>query len=142
MALTSNDEIVELIKTLVGATYDKVSDEGFEQAAQRAQDELKWSVPESDATKCYWIIERARRHLLYILLVESAHKFRFKEIHLHNRFAQYYKLLEFMDKEFLRAIEENATLFDTGTYGHFGSYLTNGFVYDFYGNDHTYDGWK
>lgn len=141
MIINSKGYLVDIVKSLMGASYNLVSSVGFEQATQQALDELKWTLPCTDSTKGFWIVERSRRHVIYTLLVESAHKFRFKEIHLHNRFAQYFQLMKMMDGEFAKAIEKNPMLFDCDTYEHFGSYLTNGFVYDFYGNDHTYDGW-
>ena len=142
MAIASKDELIDIVKKLMGSSYNVVSTDGFEQAVQQALDELKWTLPCTDSQKGYWITERARRHVIYVLLVESAHKFRFKEIHLHNRFAHYFQLIKMMDDQFTKAIDSNLILFDCDTYEHFGSYLTNGFVYDFYGQDHTYDGWK
>ena len=142
MDILTTDDLVSYVKNLMGASYNVVSSNGFEQAIQQALNELKWILPCTDAQKGYWIIERSRRHVIYVLLVESAHKFRFKEIHLHNRFAHYFQLIKMMDDQFAKAIETNPMLFDCDTYEHFGSYLTTGFVYDFYGQDHTYDGWK
>ena len=142
MTIATVDDLVDIVKNLMGASYNVVSDDGFEQAVQQALDELHWTLPCTDSKKGYWIVERSRRHVIYILLVESAHKFRFKEINLHNRFKHYFDLIKMMDAQFAKAIESNPLLFDCDVYENFGSYITAGFVYDFYGNDHTYDRWE
>lgn len=145
MSILSTIELVVIIKELVGATYDKVSAPGFTLAAERAQQELSWTIPVADSKKEYWIVERSRRHLVYILLVESAHKFRFKEIHLHNRFAHYFKLLTLMDKEFEKAMDANPSFFevDEGVGSSLFTYITPGFTYDWTGVDLTYmKGWN
>lgn len=141
MALTSKDDIYDVVKTLLGASSDKVTDPGFENAVIQALNELHWGVPIDDAQKEFWIIERSKRYVLAVLLVESAHKFQYKKIYLQHRFAQYFKLIEFMDAEFAKAMENDPTLFDVDTWGNLGDYITNGFNYSEFGVDHTYDGW-
>lgn len=142
----NTDGLVEIIENLMGASYDKVSDEGKSLACELAQSELTWSLPQTDSFKLYWIVQRARRHLVYVLLVESAHKFRFKEIHLHNRFKHYHQLITMMDKEFLQAIEDRPLDFDhlasTNVEGAFGLYVSGGFHYNYAGEDLTYRNWE
>ena len=146
MNLANKDKLVEVIENLVGASYDKVSDEGKALACELAQSELAWSLPQSNSFRVYWIVQRARRHLMYILLCESAHKFRFKEIHLHNRFKHYHQLIKQMDNEFMEVIEERPLDFDhltsTNTNGVFGLYLTSGFNYNYAGEDLSYRSWE
>ena len=142
----STDELVEIVENLMGASYDKVSDEGKVLACDLAQTELEWSLPQTDSFRLYWIVQRARRHLVYILLCETAHKFRFKEIHLHNRFKQYHQLVELMDDEFQKAIDARPLDFDhlasNTTDGAFGLYVTSGFNYNYAGEDLTYRNWE
>lgn len=135
------DALTAIVKNLMGASSSNVSDDGFSAAISQALAELKWTLPCDDSLKCYWITERARRHVTYVLLVESAHKFRFKEIHLHNRFKHYHDLIKLMDKQFEDAIENDPTLFDVGTFGEIAIYLTSGFNYDYFGNDMSYSEW-
>lgn len=146
MTIASIDELVEVVDTLVGASYDKVSDEGKEHACNQALQELRWSLPNTNDFQCHWIIERARRHFCFVLLVESAHKFRFKQIHLQNRFAQYHQLIKMMDAQFAEALENNMDEFDFGTYSNAEDlfiYLTPGFQYDYSGVDISYlKAWK
>jgi len=113
-----------------GASSEKVSDDGFKKAVVQAQSELNWSVPLSDPIQEYWMIERTKRFVTYILLFESAHKFQYKKISLQHRFKHYKDLLEMMDAEFLAAIENNPDKFDTSTGSELSIYLTNGFTYD------------
>lgn len=139
MALTNVDDVIEAVGETVGSSYDKVGDAGYERSVSQALAELHWTLPITDANKEYWVIERTKRYMLSILLIESAHKFQYKKIYLHHRFAQYFKLLEWMDKEFAKAIENDLTLFDIDTWDNLGDYITNGFQYSEFGVDLTYD---
>lgn len=138
MALNSEQELVKFVQTIMGASYNKLSDDSFKAACKLAQMELHWSLPLTDDRKEYWLIERSKRYVIYILLTESAHKFQYKKIYLQQRFANYLKLLELMDKQFADALESMPDLFDTGTWPDLCYYITNGFNYDFDGTDLTY----
>jgi len=130
MALVDEQELISFVKDMMGASSEKVSDDGFKKAVVQAQSELNWSVPLSDPFQEYWMIERTKRFVTYILLFESAHKFQYKKISLQHRFKHYKDLLEMMDAEFLAAIENNPDKFDTSTGSELSIYLTNGFTYD------------
>lgn len=142
MAIQSKRELLETVKTLMGASYDKVTSDGFANAIDQACNELNWEPPQTDPKKCFWMIERAKRFVIYVLLIESAHKFRYKQIFLQQRFENYYKLIDMMDKEFEKALEADPGLFDTGTYSTIADYISNGFQYDSVGRDITYSGWE
>jgi len=138
MSIADESALKTMVQNLMGATSSKVSDDGFSQAITNALSELQWSLPLTNSSECYWLIERTKRHVLYILLTESAYKFQYKKIFLHYRFNNYFKLIEKMDKDFLTALDREPTLFDTGTYGFIGDYLTAGFDYTELGVDSTY----
>lgn len=145
MALTNEQELISFVKDLMGASYEKVSSNGFQKAYTHASSELRWSIPTSNSFREFWIIERTKRYVTGILLFESAHKFQYKKINLQHRFQQYFKLLEMYDAEFYKAIEDNPMSFDNldieGISGAIlGSYLTTGFQYDTDGEDVTYLG--
>ena len=136
--ITNREELISFTKNLMGGSSTKVSETGYIQAAQQTETELKWIYPISDDTKSYWMVERMRRHALYILMVESAHKFQYKQIHIEHRFKHYIQLLEKCDQDFLKAVEEFSDLFDQGTWDNFAYYLAPGFIYDSLGRDVTY----
>lgn len=139
MSLLDQDELLDAVKNLMGGSFDRVSDRGFEQAAGQAEAELMWSYPLEDARKCFWLVERTRRHVVYVLMVEAAHKFQYKQIHLEHRFKHYIQMIEQMDVSFLQGMEDFPDLFlDMGTYSDFAYYLNPGFVYDSLGRDLTY----
>ena len=144
MALSDQDELIETIKKLMGASFDKVSDDGFQQSSSQAEAELMWSYPVEDARKCYWLVERTRRHVMYVLMVESAHKFQYKQIHLEHRFKHYIQLIENLDILFAKAIEDFPELFEElldaqslGA-GVLGIMINPGYIYDALGRDITY----
>jgi len=140
MSLLDQDELLEAVKNLMGGSLDRVSDIGFIQSAGQAEAELGWGYPLTDDRKCYWLVERTRRHVIYVLMVESAHKFQYKQIHLEHRFKHYIQMIEQMDISFLKAIDDFPELFvDIGVYDDFAYYLDPGFVYDSLGRDITYE---
>jgi len=136
--ITNSDEAIEFAKNLMGASAVKLTEDGWAEVTKQAENELKWSYPISDQNKCYWMVERVRRHALYLLMVEAAHKFQYKQIHIEHRFKHYIQLIEKCDKDFLEAADMFPELFDMGTYSDFAFYLNPGFVYDKLGRDLTY----
>ncbi len=77
---------------------------------------------------------------MYVLLLEQAHKFRFKQIHLQQRFEHYIKLIDQMDIAFADFKAENPSLFPLSSVsaGALGVFIGAGFVYDQLGRDLTY----
>lgn len=135
MSLPDEQTLVKFVKDTMGASYEKVGDDGFKSAVMQASQELRWTLPLNDPKKEFWMVERTKRYVMYILLIESAHKFQYKKISLQHRFQQYIQLIKMMDAQFLKAIEDNPELFDTGTYTILCSYLSSGFAYDDLGHE-------
>lgn len=131
MAFTTEAELIQFVKDTMGASFEKVSDDGFTRAVTQASQELHWTLPLDNPQKEFWMVERTKRFVIYILLIESAHKFQYKKISLQQRFQHYYQLLQLMDAQFAKALEDEPSLFDVGTYSNLGSYISAGFSYDF-----------
>lgn len=138
--LSSVEEVQIAVTPLIGDLADKIVPEDFTAAISQALLELRWSLP-LDGAYAYWLIERTKRHVYWILLSTSAHKFRYKDIFLQHRFDQYLKMIKFMDADFKMALETDTELFDSTLYSGLISYISSGFLYDDLGHDHTYDGW-
>lgn len=113
--LENIEGVATTVSTLMGAFYSKVPTGSVNQAVQMALYELNWTLPMSDPKKEYWIIERAKRNMVFVVLVESALKFQYEKIYLNQRYAQLFKLIEKMDADFQKAIDENPFLFDAGS---------------------------
>lgn len=140
------DTEAQLLQTslLVGTAWDQLSLENQTQAAAQALDELGWVLPVTAQKVSYWIIERTKRHALYILLVQHAERFRYKQIHLQQRFDNYFRLITQADIALAAAIEDDlAGLFpldvDMDAFSKYG-FMQHpaGFVYDQLGRDLTY----
>lgn len=140
MSIDTIDDLLDICANLMGESATLVSTDGQEQAANQALRELGWVIPQSDETKNYWIIERTKRHIMYVLLLEQAHKFRFKQIHLQQRFEHYIKMIDSMDETFKEFMELNPNLFPLSNMegSVLGDFLDAGFVYDQLGRDLTY----
>ena len=88
-----------------------MSEEAYEDAAKSSLKELGWVTPVTHPLKEYWVVERATRHAIFILMIEAARKFRYKQIHLQNRFEHYNRILALLDAQFEAAKKENPELF-------------------------------
>ena len=131
---------VEFIELELSATGTKLSSEELDQAAAKAMLELRWVYPISDSFKRYWAIERGKRHALYILLMIAAHKFKYKQINLNQRFDHYYQLIKTMDAEFAKVIDDYPSVFPGVETEHgFTHYIPSGFENDFMGKDASTD---
>lgn len=139
MSLTKTQLILKLQKEVKGL-HQYLVNEDYENAADDAVNEFGMSYPVSDQTVEYWIKKRAKRHIFYYLMSESAHKFKFEQINLQHRFDHYYKLIEMEDEQFATFMEERIDLFaGVDSYQLFGTKVDAGFAYDEVGKDITYD---
>ena len=138
MSIDTRETLVQNTKDIMGGSFDKVSDAGYTQASFQTELELSLTYPVTDTIMSYWAVERLRRHVIYVLMVEAAHKFQYKQIHLEHRYKHYIQLIEKMDREWLEAMDDNPDLFGS-VYSDFSFYLSPGFVYSKLGEDITYD---
>ena len=110
------DALVEGFVSKFGKNSSNLSEDLQVAACNTAISELGWAFPLAHHLKEFWAVNRAVRHGLAILQIESAHKFRYKEIFLQNRFSHYTQLIDKMDRDFETAKEENPALFLESTY--------------------------
>lgn len=116
MPISNIDDLIEGIQLRMGGNAENVTEDGLNVAAETALSELGWTIPVVHPLKIFWTYHRAVRHSTHILMIESAHKFRYKEIFLQNRFSHYKSLIDDMDKAFERAKDENPDLFMDSVY--------------------------
>jgi len=138
--MTRNELIVQLQQELKGLT-SSLEYIDYENAIDASERDCGWSLPQSTNFKEKWLIERAKRHLFFFLMSESAAKFRFKNIHLQHRFDHYTKVIEMLDKSFAEAQNEFAFEFaDVSAYAIAGTKMDAGFSYEPQtGRETTYD---
>ena len=133
-------EMTERIEQEMKGLSSSLEDEDYTNAIESAERETGWSLPQTSDIRIKWLMERSKRHLFFFLLSESASKFRFKNIHLQNRFEHYKQLVELMDKQFETAQEEFAYEFaGVSAYQLAGTKIDAGFKYDMVGRDKTYN---
>lgn len=137
--LASVDAIMDSLKPKFGVTADSLSDEAYTDAINSALRELGWSVPIDHPLKEFWVLERSVRHSIFVLMIEAARKFRYKQIHLQNRFEHYSSILALLDKQYTDAKKENPELFagsvyvDSDTLVRWITYIPNARDYDVFG---------
>lgn len=139
MVFSSIDDVVDALTIQLSTTATALTSDGLESAVTTAMTELGWSFPVNDAMQCMWILSRAQRHACYILWVASAHKFKYKQVNLQNRFEHYEKLIKSMDSAYENALKTQSNIFSSvSSYSLFGTLVGAGFVYDSMGRDLTY----
>ena len=112
-SINSVENLIEILSFKMGTNADNLTEEGFRVAIDSALLELGWVLPCTHPKQVLWIINRSLRYSIEILLIESAHKFRYDKIFLQNRFSHYQALIEKMDSDFEKAIEDNPSLFSS-----------------------------
>jgi len=132
MASQLEQEVKGLTTYLDSADYYNACDD--------ASRETGFSFPVSSDLQILWIKNRAKRHLFFYLLTESAHKFKYEQINLQHRFEHYFKIIERMDEQYEIAKDENALEFSgASAVNMFGTKMDAGFQYDSTGRDTTYN---
>lgn len=145
MALADLAALTAATGTLLGTTWALADASSQDAAANEALRELGWVLPESDTAKTYWMIERTKRHFLYLLLTQHAERFRYKQIHLQQRFNNYFQLITMADTAFAAAMDNDVSGLFTSALGNLDAiakvgflYNPAGFVYNQLGQDLTY----
>jgi len=140
MVLNNINDLIEHLEFTLGASSTFITLDGYEAAIEEALLELDTSFPVTDNFLSNWIIKRAKRHILFILYIESANRFQYKQLRLNHRFDHYQKIIEGMDAEFEKEKEEDWTRFiNVSPDKMFGTQIRAGFQYNKFGTDKTYD---
>ena len=133
-------ELCTLLEREVKGLSSYLDPVDFRSAADDASRETGWAFDISGDFKIHWIKERAKRHIFFYLLSESAHKFKVEQINLQHRFEHYKAIIAYMDKQFQIIREERPDQFaEVDSFKMFGSKVDAGFAYDSAGRDITYD---
>jgi len=139
------DDLVDLLPTEVKGLSRYLEAIDYENAVQDASRETGWTFPitGTDTIKTflmeYWVKSRAKRHLFFYLMSESAHKFKYDVISLNQRVEHYKAILDQMDKQLTSFVEENPELFIANAADWFCTKIDAGFAYTTVGEDITYD---
>jgi len=130
-----------LLQQELKSLTSKLEGDDYDNAVVAAERDTGWLLPQSTNFKIKWILERSKRHIFFYLLSESAAKFRYKNIHLQHRFEHYSKLVDRMDKDFAKAMEDDAFEFaGVSSFEIAGTKLNAGFASEGQtGRDRTYD---
>lgn len=136
----SKDDLMLKLKTEVKGLDTYLVNADYRNAAEDAINEFEATYPVTGQLLEFWVKKRAKRHLFYYLLSESAHKFKFEQINLQHRFDHYHKLIQVEDEQFVAFMEERPDLFaGVDSYKMFGTKVDAGFAYTGTGLDITYD---
>ena len=124
-------EMCSLLEEEVKGLTSYLDAPDYDHACDDASREIGWAFPVSGDFKVFWMKTRAKRHLFFYLLSESAHKFKVKQISLHQRFEHYDKMIDRMDQQFLAVQEMRPDEFaDVESINLFGTVISAGFQYE------------
>lgn len=138
MSLTK-DQMVIRIEQEFKSLKSKITAQDIENAIDDAETETGWSLPETNNEKSHWFKRRVKRHLFHYLLTEAAHKFKFEQINLQQRFEHYRILIRDEDRAWVNWAEANTHLLaGVNVRELFGTLIGAGFQYDLIGQDTTY----
>ena len=132
----TQDEMITALKAEVKLTSYLTDPDDYENAIADALREVGTSFPVTDDNLLLWAKKRSKRHLYSYLLSQSAHKFKYEQINLQQRFEHYRVLVNDMDKEFESVKDQLFASADA--YKLFGTKIDAGFAYDEVGSDETY----
>ena len=140
MSLTKSQMATLLEQEVKGLTSYLDSDD-YSNACDDASRETGFSYPVADGFQTLWVKSRAKRHIFFYLLTESAHKFKYEQINLQHRFEHYRDIIKYMDEQWVIAQEENALeLAGVDAVNALGTKIDAGFAYETQtGRDRTYD---
>ena len=115
--------------------------DNYADAVDEAERETGFSLPTTNAFQILWLKRRTVRALLFSLMTEHTESFKVKQMNLNQMFDQLNKMIVQMDKEFEKALEENAYEFaNVRATQAFGHKIDAGFAYGKWtGIDRTYD---
>jgi hypothetical protein len=119
-------EAEQLLQQEVKGLDSYLDIQDYQNAVQKAQYDTGWTFPVTTNDRIYWILERAKRHLFFFLLSESAHKFKVKQYNLQHRFEHYRELIRDMDytwEKYIEAVPDDSLAL-------FGTKIDAGFKYD------------
>ena len=140
MSITKQQMGTLVEKEVKGLTSYLDSDD-YNNACDDAARETGYSFPVADGFATLWVKSRAKRHIFFYLLTESAHKFKYEQINLQHRFEHYRDIIKYMDEQWAIAQEENALeLAGVSGVNVLGTKFDAGFSYEPQtGRDTTYD---
>jgi hypothetical protein len=135
--MTNAEVVTSMTKGQLRGLITLLDDDAIQLAIVAAQQETGWTLPITGDFKCYWFVERSVRHALIFLLNANANKFKYKQINLNNRFAQYRDRIADMDLAWANADFPADT--EAERIRRFGVVATTGFATDAAGQDRTFD---
>jgi len=128
--MTKAEMTTLLEQEVKGLTSYLVSDD-FSNALDDASRETGWGFPISGDKKIHWQKQRAKRHLHFYLVSETAHKFKYKQISMNQRFEHHWKIISGMDKLWTDAQDDLLIeLSGAESYELFGTKVDAGFAYE------------
>jgi hypothetical protein len=137
----TRDEMETLLQQEVKGLDTYLDPVDYSNAVDDATRDTGFSFPTSTDFQIMWLKQRAKRAIFWYLLSESAHKFKYEQINLQQRFEHYRDIIKYMDEQYEKALEDNPDQFAGVNAIHFfGTKIDAGFRYEEEtGRDLTYD---
>ena len=95
-----------LVQNEVKGLDNYLDQSDYTRAVETAVRETGYAATSTNGTKIQWLVDRAKRAIFFMLLSESAHKFKVKQYSLHHRFEHYRDIIKYMDEEYQKYLED------------------------------------
>lgn len=125
----TREELITVVESEIKDLASDLEISDSELAVNKALMETSYTLPNTDNAQSYWLIERTKRHLIFMLATGSARKFQVKQIKLSEKFKNLKELYVSMDSEWREAKRDlGIGVTDYSTL--FGTKIDAGFSYD------------
>jgi hypothetical protein len=133
--IATDADLIALVTQEIKGLSSLLVPDDFTNAVAESKRETTYSIPNSVDFEIRWLRLRTIRHLLFMLWMESATKFKVKQLSLNQKFDHFGALITKMDEEYAASKDE---ILDVDVVKYFGVRIDAGFAYDEIGRDLTY----
>jgi len=136
--MTEDELITRVTQEIKGLSTNFVATD-YTNAVLSATAELGFTLPNTNTSQSFWLVQRTKRHLLHSLWIAFSTKFKMKQLNLDQKFTHLGELIKQLDTAYEKALEA----FDFGgtvsAWELFGTKIDAGFMNDpITGEDITY----
>lgn len=107
---TNKTELITIVDTELSSLVDELTTNEISRGVDKAMNELGYSFPVTGVSE-NWAVDRSKRHIIEVLLLNEGPSFRFKKLALEQPFDHYKSLIEYWDEQYEKALESYPELF-------------------------------
>lgn len=141
---SNKTELVSIVNIELSSLFDELDVNEISRGIDKAINELGYTFPIT-GIKENWAVDRSKRHIIEVLLLNESPSFRFKKLNLEEPWEHYQSLIKYWDEQYAQALEDYPELFPNALSPNgvplsalFGLVTSNNHRYDVTGKDVSY----